>query len=265
MNSGYPNIKQSLELLVVLVASIMLLSTAWNAAGLPMTTLATGYLTTLGFVPPAMLVILKGRVRPESLLHPGRVAASYFLTIVPTAVGASFLLSEVDNLVRMVLPPGDFFRELLNSPLTGDPLAGALVLIVLAPVTEELLFRRVILDGLLRNYRPHTAVLLSSLLFAVFHFNPWQLLPTFLVALYLSWIYMRTRSYAACVVVHATFNAVPLVVVALLGLHIPGYTPSPAEAGPTFQPAWMDLAGIALVALGIRLGSRVLPTSSVQT
>ncbi len=51
---------------------------------------------------------------------------------------------------------------------------------VVAPVTEELIFRGVIQDGLTVSYRTQTAVLASSILFGLVHGLPWLIDPQLL-------------------------------------------------------------------------------------
>ena len=86
-----------------------------------------------------------------------------------------------------------------------------------APLLEELLFRRVILSGLLRRMRVWKAVAWSSLLFAVAHLNPWQAVPAFAMGCLFGWIYARTESYWTTVVLHFVNNALTIAVVAFMG------------------------------------------------
>jgi len=77
---------------------------------------------------------------------------------------------------------------------------------VAAPLLEEFLFRRVILEGLLRSYSPAVAIGQSALLFGVFHFNLAQSVAAVGIGLLLGWLYYRTRSLALCIGFHALNN-----------------------------------------------------------
>ncbi|MDJ0363641.1 type II CAAX endopeptidase family protein [Hymenobacter sp. H14-R3] len=77
---------------------------------------------------------------------------------------------------------------------------------VAAPVFEELLFRGILLNGLLRNYSPAVAIGQSALLFGVFHFNPAQSLNAALMGLLLGWLYYQTRALGMCIGLHALNN-----------------------------------------------------------
>ena len=79
---------------------------------------------------------------------------------------------------------------------------------VVAPVLEELLFRGVVLGGLLRNQRPWVAIGQSALLFGLIHFNPAQSVSAAGLGLLLGWLYYRTRSLGLCIVLHAINNGI---------------------------------------------------------
>jgi hypothetical protein len=77
---------------------------------------------------------------------------------------------------------------------------------VLAPIVEELIFRGVIFSGFQRIYPAYLAIFFSALLFGLFHLNPWQLGPTFLLGLLLGYVRLRTGSLLATIFTHALHN-----------------------------------------------------------
>jgi len=78
---------------------------------------------------------------------------------------------------------------------------------VLAPVLEEMLFRALILRGLLTRYPPSTAIIHSAALFGLAHLNIYQFTVGFSTGLLLGLAWQRTRSLWPCVLLHAGFNA----------------------------------------------------------
>jgi len=89
---------------------------------------------------------------------------------------------------------------------------GYLVVGLLAPLAEEVVFRGAVLRALLQwNRRPWLAIVLSALLFSAVHMNPAQLPHTFLVGLLLGWLYYRTASIVPGVVYHWVNNTVAYV------------------------------------------------------
>lgn len=82
---------------------------------------------------------------------------------------------------------------------------------VLAPVFEELLYRRHLLGALSARLGAPTALVLSSLAFALPHATPWPILGSFLVGLGLGAAYLRGRSVRVCIAIHVGLNAAGLL------------------------------------------------------
>ena len=95
----------------------------------------------------------------------------------------------------------------LDTTARTNPLLTLLFGVVIIPACEELLFRGIILPGLLRRYRPWLAIGQSALLFAVMHANPAQSVPVFFVGLLLGTLFYYTRSLRVCWALHALNNA----------------------------------------------------------
>lgn len=84
---------------------------------------------------------------------------------------------------------------------------GILAIAIVGPVLEELLFRGAITKALLQQYPPTKAILISALLFGVFHINPAQILPAFLIGILLAWTYYKTGSLIPCILMHILNNS----------------------------------------------------------
>ena len=138
------------------------------------------------------------------------------LVLVPVVLflwAAQNLIGEVNNALNSVLPPPAWFFELFNKIFENDyGIYGAILKVaILAPIVEELIFRGVIMHGLIRNYSKFTAVLVSALLFALFHLNPWQFPATFILGLVLGILMLRTRNIFLCILGHAINNGLVLI------------------------------------------------------
>ncbi len=198
-------------------------------------------------------VALKRRgERPREAFPLRPVRASLLGAITLTILGTTIVMSEADNLLRSLLPPPRWLEELFEQLLFGERgLWASLVLVALvAPLSEELLFRGVVLRGFLARYPARRAIVLSALLFGATHFNPWQFPSATVFGLLAAWWYLRTGSLVPCLFGHALNNAVPTLAVHLFRIQIPGYTGGPTEA-VLFQPLWFDLLGLVLVSVGL--------------
>lgn len=83
---------------------------------------------------------------------------------------------------------------------------------VCAPVLEEILFRGLILGSCRERFGGFWAVIISSILFALAHFSvPQQLVNAFIVGIILGFIYIRTGSLLAVMVLHAINNGLAFI------------------------------------------------------
>ena len=89
---------------------------------------------------------------------------------------------------------------------------GYLVVGLLAPLAEEMVFRGAVLRSLLRwKENPWIGIVISAVLFAVIHMNPAQMPHAFLIGLLLGWLYYRTDSIVPGLVYHWVNNTVAYV------------------------------------------------------
>lgn len=177
------------------------------------------------------------------------------LPLVLSVVGAVIVLSEADNWMRSVLPMpqwlAKFFTDLI---MAKNSFWGSLfALVVVAPLTEELFFRGLVMHGFLSRYSVRNSVLVSAILFGVIHLNPWQLISGVSLGLLLGWWFVRTRSLLPCLAGHALANGT-LLFAAFFPFRIAGFNAgSPLEPTVQFQPLWFDLLGMALLVIGVWL------------
>jgi len=114
---------------------------------------------------------------------------------------------------------------------------------ILAPLTEELVFRALLYRTWEAQWGWLPAMLASSALFAAYHPN---FVPAFLGGILYVCLYRRTGSIWAPIVVHAAFNV--LIWFPLLGQFI---FPRGLDAPGDLQSWWLHLAALfaALVAI----------------
>jgi len=89
-----------------------------------------------------------------------------------------------------------------------NPLLVVIAVVVLAPIAEEVFFRGVVFNALLREGGRRWAFIGSSALFALIHISVVALLPIFLLGLALAWVYQRTGNLLAPIAMHATVNGI---------------------------------------------------------
>lgn len=187
------------------------------------------------------------------------------LLLVPVAL----LASEMDNVVRMFLPPPDapqVAQQVLEKlPTdTGLALLETLVVVVgLVPLVEEWFFRGVLQQGLVASAGVRGGILLTALLFAMGHGSPgvsaqsWAAIvaQALLLGLLLGFVRHQTGSILASIFLHVGVNGLGVLALALPALIvIPGY-----NAPGAHTPLWLTLPSLASVAVGILLLARETP------
>lgn len=105
------------------------------------------------------------------------------------------------------IPVSDSYVQMMKEAMSKNPISMVSVVIA-APILEEVLCRGVVLNGLLKNYKPFHAIFLSALFFGFMHLNPWQGIPTFLAGLFLGWLYYHYNSVVPGIIAHAVNNAI---------------------------------------------------------
>lgn len=189
-----------------------------------------------------------------------RITAAQVASMVVLVLGVGIAVSELNTVFRVVLPPPRWVLNLLQDLLfrKNQLLSRVVLLVIVAPLTEELLFRGIILRGFLNRFRPGSAVVLTAFLFAAAHLNPWQFFSVLFLGCAFGWFYLRTGSVALCVLAHAFTNGLFIV-----SWQISGMTGDDLSR-VQFQPWWLVLSGLAMVLAGIWAFRKATPCTNMN-
>lgn len=114
---------------------------------------------------------------------------------------------------------GEQAEELAQTSSGLVLLVFAIMVVVGAPIAEELTFRGLLWSGLAkRGVRPWVAVLVSAAAFALIHFEPERLFVLLVIGSVLGAVRWITGSVGACIVAHAVNNAPGAIGILALGL-----------------------------------------------
>lgn len=186
-----------------------------------------------------------------SLVFPlSRIRLVLYFPVLLTVIGGGIVISEIDNLFRVLLPIPDVMVQAFTA-LGADASVAFLVLgpVLSASILEEGLFRGLILYGFMRNYPLKKALVLSAFLFGLLHMNPWQFVGAFFMGIVFGWWYFRTRSLWPCIVGHIVNNSMATY---LFHFDLPGLIAKTDFTKPVeFQPWWLDLIGLLFIFLGL--------------
>jgi len=121
--------------------------------------------------------------------------------LVVTMIAIQVILEPLQSF----FPPPDFLVAMTKA-LHDQPFVLFFTIVIAAPFLEEILFRGIILDGFLKNYKTAHAILISALLFALIHGNLTQGTGALILGILLGWIYWKTDSIIPCILLHLINN-----------------------------------------------------------
>lgn len=165
---------------------------------------------------PVALLLMRKKDAPVIEKHPMK------LWQILLAFMSAYGLMIVGNLAGLVVTTGiglikgtPVQNVLLNVVTTGNIWISAIYIVLLAPLFEELLFRKLICDRAIK-YGQGIAVIVSGLIFGLFHLNLNQFFYAFLLGCFFAYIYVRTGNVKYCIVLHMMVNFVGSVLGGLL-------------------------------------------------
>jgi len=176
------------------------------------------------------------------------------------AAAGVLVVSELTNLATLGVPNSgeSILRQVMD--LENYPILSPLLIVIVAPITEEILFRGLMLRGLLAVTTPKRAIALTTVLFMIVHLNPWQFPVAAVMGVLTGWVYLRSRSLLLCVGIHTVQNATALFASAL-PFTIQGFNQIGPNAGG-FHPWWLDFAALGLLAFGAFWFHRTAPAAA---
>jgi membrane protease YdiL (CAAX protease family) len=148
---------------------------------------------------------LLGLRRP--LRNPIWLALATYFGYVGCAIAISLLLSPHQE---------DITRDLGGDSGTPGTVIAGLLIVVVAPISEEIFFRGFLFSGLRRAMWGAIAAVVASGIWGLFHYTgpgTWGVVLQITVfGLWLSWLYSRTGSIYPTMAVHALNNAIAFAV-----------------------------------------------------
>ena len=251
---AYPNLKQSIWLMVLFALSQLILAGLADIAGLwePDDGFLAGIASLVG------ISIILGYVYRRTdldweylrqLFNTGfnwRIWPCVVITFVGLLMVDIGLILAMDRLI-----PGSKLMQDGNCAEVGHATSFwsvALTMVVIGPLVEEMLFRGIILKGLAANHTRTRAIVWSAVLFGVYHMEALKLALAFLSGLVWGWWFVRTGSLLPALFGHVLINSI-----AVAGRFSANSEGVAAEVpGDKTSEAWIIcVAGAALAGTGL--------------
>ena len=140
-------------------------------------------------------VINKFKIRKRDYLFASLLVVSYI-----------FITYGWFDYILFSIPTGDMFESAMEY---FESLPIVILLIescIIAPIFEEVLYRGILLKGLINKYNSKIAIVYSALIFGIAHLNIPQGINAFLLGLILGTVFYYTRSIYLCMIMHFVNN-----------------------------------------------------------
>ncbi len=172
----------------------------------------TTIMLAVGLVPmyvlgyPIMFALMKKGERTTIEKHSMSVGQWFVALVICYGIMIAGNLVGIGITSVIGILKGSPVQNVLMNVLSGGSLwLIALFTVVAAPIVEELLFRKVICDKVVK-YGQGTAVVVSGLMFGLFHLNLNQFVYAFLMGMFLAFLYVKTGEIKYTIFIHMTVN-----------------------------------------------------------
>ena len=178
----------------------------------PFVSWAVSFLPMYGVGIPAAILIL--HALPAESGEVKKMGIKSFLIAFIMCSPLTFGGSIAGNLAANLLSGGRAVNNVVEIVSQMEPLT-ILTMILIAPVMEELIFRKMLIDRTMR-FGEKNAILFSALAFGLFHCNIYQIFYAFGIGLIFGYVYVRTRNIRYTMLMHFGINFLSGVVGAAL-------------------------------------------------
>ncbi len=184
----------------------------------------------LSFIPmyaialPVLIIMLNtSSFKPVIPPSRFRLSPKNYLMILIMCIGGMEAGNIIGNLVTLSfadLIGSDHSSNYITEIITNSsPLYTFIFTALLAPIFEELIFRKFLIDRTYK-YGERNAIILSGLMFGLFHTNLGQFFYAFIIGAIFAWVYIRTGNILYSMSMHLLINLLGGTVPILLLSHV---------------------------------------------
>jgi len=205
----YPSIAQSWGMLGIILLSMIVFS---PLSLIKLDSVASlfqflSYVLSMG-VPFLIFNYIRKKDTGETKYNFGKAPIRIFLLII---LATAAIQTGITGPLASLIPMPEWIVKIFMESINVKDGFLLIMVVLAAPVLEELIFRGIILDGFLKRYSPWKAIIISSILFGIVHFNPWQFVSAALLGVFIGWIYTKTHNLLLAMFIHFVNNLIPSI------------------------------------------------------
>lgn len=135
-----------------------------------------------------------------------------------TYIGITITLMWIGNIIGLVITSivGVAIQNDISNPVSelinsSDILLNLLIISIIGPVFEEIFFRKLLIDRSIK-YGAKVSIILSAVIFALFHGNLNQFFYTLLMGGFFAYVYIKTGKIIYPIILHSIINLMGSVI-----------------------------------------------------
>ncbi|UTR08749.1 CPBP family intramembrane metalloprotease [Evansella sp. LMS18] len=180
--------------------------------------LGTAILITfsIGFVVIGLLAL---KAKPDEEFIRNRTSGGQTIVWIIAGIFMAYAAQIVAGMIEMYvfgIEPGSENTQVIVDWANAVPLL-IIVVAVLVPIMEEIVFRMVIFGSLYKRFGFWIAALLSGFIFAVVHMDFEHLLVYLAMGIVFAWLYVKTKRIIVPIMAHVGINSFVMLVQVIFG------------------------------------------------
>ena len=135
----------------------------------------------------------------------GRLCICFFISY-----GGGLLFNYIYSVIKSLCSSSSvstMTTEAISDMMSVSPILAFVVMVIVAPVVEELVFRKTIIDST-KKFGEKNAIVFSALCFGMFHMNIQQVIYAFIIGLVFGYVYSRTGRIYYTMMMHSVNNLI---------------------------------------------------------
>ena len=147
----------------------------------------------------------EGRKRPKEKLKVYQFIIIFFIAAATMYITNFF--SVILNFILMLFKGSDILNPIMDAVFDGNMLITFIYTAIGAPIVEELIFRKFMLDKL-RRFGDLTAILVTGIAFGLFHMNLAQIFYATALGIIFAYVAIRTNTIRYSILLHIIINTI---------------------------------------------------------
>lgn len=176
--------------------------------------LTTGLIQTQVFLIllPVLVILRIIKADNKKVLKLNPTKPVNFLIVPFIAVSGAIIVTMIGQLINMIYPyPSEYLKQLSELMKMPDLKLWQIyaIIAILPGICEEIMFRGFVFK-FFEGQGKWMAIIISAILFAVFHLDPYRFVPVLLLGILLGWLMVKSGSIYVSMFSHALNNALAL-------------------------------------------------------